>query len=149
MLYLMANEPVNYSGNNALFTLGTRIRRFRRRLPELLGTAIAAPQGGENLPLHGCYFAATGPSPDTVACAAGIIRGRVLENAAATRWAVRAIMQDLTYRRTALAVGLISGCAALLVWAYIGLGIGSLQWLGLATPAALIAAWNVTLLRIR
>ncbi len=149
MLYLMANEPVNYSGNNALFTLGTRIRRFRRRLPELLGTAIAAPQGGENIPLHGCYFAATGPSPDTVACAAGIIRGRVLENAAATRWAVRAINQDMTYRRTALAVGLIGGCAALLAWAYIGLGIGSLQWLSLATPAALIAAWIVTLLRMR
>jgi len=149
MLYLMANEPLNPSGNNALFTLGTRIRRFRRRLPELLGTAIAAPQGGENLPLHGCYFAATGPGPDTVACAAGVIRGRVLENAAPTRWAVRAIDQDLTYRRLALTVGLIGGCAALAVWAYIGLGIGSLQWLGLATPTALTAAWIVTLLRIR
>jgi len=149
MLYLMANEPVNHPGNNALFTLGSHIRRFRRRLPELLGTAIAAPQGGENIPLYGCYFAATGPSPDTVACAAGIIRGRVLDDAAPTRWAVRAIEQDLAYRRAALAVGSIGGCAALLVWAYIVLGIRSLPWLGLAMPAALVAAWIVTLLRTR
>jgi type VI protein secretion system component VasK len=149
MLYLMANEPLNQSGNNALFTLGTRIRRLRRRLPELVGTAMAAPQGGENLPLYGCYFAATGSTPDTVACAAGIIRGRVLENAAPTRWAVHAIDQDMSYRRAALAVGLVGGCAALAVWAYIGLGISSLQWLGLAVPTALIAVWIVTLLRFR
>ena len=135
MLHLMATEPVNYSGNSALFTLGTHIRRFRRRLPELLGTAMAAPQGGENIPLHGCYFAATGSSTDTAACAAGIIRGRVLDNTAATRWSVRAIDQDLAYRRSALAVGLIGGSTALLVWAYIALGIGSLGWLGLAMPA--------------
>ncbi len=149
MLYLMANDPMNHTGNNALFTLGTRIRRFRRRLPELLGTAMAAPERGESLPLHGCYFAATGPSPETVACAGGIIRGRVLENASATHWAARAIVQDRKYRRVAIAVGLVAGCAALLVWAYVDLGIGSLQWLGLAMPAALITIWIVTLLRIR
>jgi hypothetical protein len=149
MLHLMATDPVNHSGNNSLFTLGSHIRRFRRRLPELLGTAIAAPHGGENIPLHGCYFAATGPSPDTMACSAGIIRGRVLDNAAATHWAVRAIDQDLAYRRAALAVGSIGGGAALLVWAYIVLGIGSLPWLGLAAPVALVAAWIATLLRMR
>ena len=65
ILHLMANDPTNHKGNNALFTFGSHIRRFRRRLPELLATAIAAPGGGENIPLHGCYFAATGPSPDT------------------------------------------------------------------------------------
>ena len=149
MLYLMTNEPVDHRGNNALFTLGTDIRRFRRRLPELLAAAVAVPQGGESISLNGCYFAATGPSPDTVACAAGIIRGRVLDDAAVTRWTVRAIEQDRVYRRSALAVGLIGGFAALLVWAYIILGIGSLHWLGLAMPVALVAAWVATLLRMR
>ena len=71
MLYLMANEPLGYTGNDALFSLGTRIRRFRRRLPELVGTAIAAPEAGESLPMHGCYFAATGTSPESMACAGG------------------------------------------------------------------------------
>ncbi len=131
-----------------LFALGSQIRRFRRRLPELIGTAIAAPEGGENIPLCGCYFAATGPSPDAAACVAGIIRGRLLDNAAATRWASRAIDQDLAYRRAALTVGTIGGAAALAVWAYIVLGIGSLHWLGLALPAALVAGWVVTLLRL-
>jgi IcmF-related N-terminal domain len=149
MLYLMANEPVNQGGNNALFTFGSHIRRFRRRLPDLLGTAIAAPAGGEKIPLHGCYFAGTGPTPETMACAAGIIRGRVLDNAAATRWAARAIDQDQAYRRAALAVGLVGGSTALLVWAYIALGIGSLGWLGLAMPAALVAGWIITLLKVR
>jgi len=149
MLYLMANEPVNHAGNNTLFTLGSHIRGFRRRLPELVGTAIAAPKEGENIPLYGCYFAATGPSPDTVACAAGMVRGRVLDDAAPTRWSVRAIDQDRIYRRAALAVALVGGSAALLVWAYIILGIGSLHWLGLAIPAALVAAWIVTLFRVR
>ncbi len=149
MLYLMAGEPISYTGNNALFSLGTRIRRFRRRLPELVGTAIATPEGGESLPLHGCYFAATGPGLETMACAGGIVRGRVLENAAATHWAARAIIQDQAYRRMALAVGLAGGCAALLVWAYIILGIGSLRWFGLVTPAALIAMWIITVLRMR
>jgi hypothetical protein len=148
MLYLMASEPLSYAGNNALFSLGTRIRRFRRRLPELLGTAIAAPEGGENLPLHGCYFAATGASPEAMACAGGIVRGRVLENAATSHWTARAIAQDQTYRRIALAVSLVGGCAALLLWAYIDLGIGSVGWLGLLTPAALIAMWIATLVRI-
>jgi hypothetical protein len=148
MLHLMANEPINDAGNNALYTLATQIRRFRRQLPELLETAITAPAGGEKIPLHGCYFAATGPTPDTIACAAGIIRGRVLDNPAATRWAARAIEQDSAYRRAATVVGLIGGSAALLVWIYIGVGIGSLNLLGLAMPAALVTAWIVTLLRV-
>jgi hypothetical protein len=149
MLDLMAHEPLDHRGNNALFTLSTHIRRFRRRLPELLGTAFAAPQGGEIPPLRGCYFTATGPGPDTWACAVGIIRGRVLGDPAAARWTRRAIDQDRAYRRMAWAVGLIGGSAALLVWAYIGLGLRSLPWLSVATPAALVLAWILTLLRAR
>jgi hypothetical protein len=149
MLHLMANDPVSHAGNNALFTLGSHIRRFRRRLPELLGTAIATPAGGENVPLHGCYFAATGPTPDTMACAGGVIRGRVLDNTTPTRWTARAIDQDLAYRRAAVKVGVIGGCVALLAWAYIGFGIGSLPWLALAMPVALLAGWIATLLQIR
>ena len=149
MLHLMANEPINDVGNNALYTLATQIRRFRRQLPELLETAIAAPAGGERIPLHGCYFAATGPTHDTIACAAGIVRGRVLDNAAATRWAARAIEEDRAYRQAATVVGLIGGSAALLVWAYICVGIGSLNLLGLAVPAALVTAWIVMLMRVR
>ncbi len=149
MLYLMAQSPLNHSGNNALFLLGGRIRGFRRRLPELIGTITAAPQGGENIPLYGCYFAATGHEPGTAACAGGIVRGRLLENSAATRWAARALEDDLAYRRAAVAVGLTGGIGAILVWAYIALAIGSLSWLGLAVPAGLVGAWIVTLLQVR
>ncbi len=149
MFHLMANEPVNQAGNNALYTLSIHIRRFRRQLPELLDTAIAAPAGGEKIPLQGCYFAATGPAHDTIACAAGIVRGRLLDNPAPTRWAARAIEQDRAYRRAAAMLGLIGGSAALSVWAYIGVGIGSLNLFGLAMPAALAAAWIVILWRVR
>jgi len=149
MLYLMAREPIEHNGNNALFTFASHVRAFRRRLPELLGLSIAAPPGGENISLNGCYFAATGPTPESAACAAGIIRGRVLDDAAPTRWAAPALDRDRDYRRAALAVGLIGGCAALLVWSYIDLGIQSIPALGLAMPAVLAAAWIVTLLRVR
>jgi type VI protein secretion system component VasK len=149
MLYLMAKEPLDHDGNNALYTFGSHLRAFRRRVPELLGTAFAALPGGENLSLNGCYLAATGPSPETVACAAGIIRGRVLEDTASRCWAAPALDRDRTYRQAALAVGLIGGGAALLVWAFIDLGIRSIPWLGLAMPAVLAAAWIVALLRFR
>jgi hypothetical protein len=149
MLYLMAKDPIDQSGNNALFTFGSHVRAWRRRLPELVGTAIPAPPGGEDIALCGCYFAATGPSPETAACAAGIIRGRVLDDAAPTTWAAAARDQDRAYRQSALAVGSIGGVAALLVWTYIVLGIRSIPWLGLAMPVVLAAAWVVTLLRAR
>jgi IcmF-related N-terminal domain len=149
MLDLMANEPLDLRGNNALFTLGTHIRRFRRRLPELLGATFAAPQGAEIPPLCGCYFAATGPDPETRACAVGIIRGRVLGDPAPTQWTRGAIERDRADRRMAWTVGLIGGSAALLVWAYIVFGLRSLHWIGWAAPAALALAWVIALLRVR
>jgi hypothetical protein len=149
MLHLMAKEPLDHARNNALFTLDSQIRHFRRRLPELLGAAFATPHGGELRPLHGCYFAATGPSPDTSACAVGFIRGRVLDDPAASRWTQRAIEHDRAYRRMAWTVGLVGASAALLVWAYIGLGLRSLHWVDVATPAALVSVWIVALLRLR
>ena len=149
MLYLMANEPVDHRGNNALFTLGSHYPPLPPPTARIARGGDRSPARRENIPLNGCYFAATGPSPDTVACAAGIIRGRVLDDAAATRW-------DCAGDRTRPRLPPVGPGGRLdrRVRRAPGLGLHHRRYrlpalVGLAMPVALVAAWVATLLRMR
>jgi type VI secretion system protein ImpL len=148
-LSLMSDDLLNQGGNNRLFSLDLEFRRYRKRFRALLEAALTTPRDSEPVLFRGCYFAATGSTPDQQAFLVGLLRGvraRIFAEHLATEWTGEALADDRRYQRLALVVGLGAGAMTLLAWLYIIVVTQNpWWWLGLG---AVVLTWIVALVRL-
>ena len=141
MINLIADDPLAQAGNSDLYGLGRWFRRSERSLLAVVETLSDIGDGDDPVDLLGCYFAATGPGPDSRAYAAGVVRGRVVGDPNSARWSRRALDADHRHRRLALILGAVGTSAALAAWVCILWGLGSLGLVGWALFLAVVLAW--------
>jgi type VI secretion system protein ImpL len=150
-LNLMVLEIDRKDGNNRLMDMLATFRSDQAPLVNLIDSALTTHLQDEPVLFRGCYFVACGPDPEKRAFAAGLLRkpdGRLLTDAPLTHWARGAGRLDRSYRRIALALGLITAAVALPIWYFgiirrlepLGTTATAIGWAGLGTLAAIWAA---------
>jgi type VI protein secretion system component VasK len=148
-LNLMSGDMLNQAGNSLLFCLDHEVRRGHNRFRAILESAFSTHRGADPIRFRGCYFTATGASPNLQAFSAGLLRGprgRVVADHRATEWTQQAEDDDRYYLRLALGVGLGGGSLTLLAWVYIIIVTQNPWWW--VGPIAAIVAWIVSGIRI-
>ncbi len=147
-LNLIAADLLDTRSNGRLFLLTDAVRRRRRRWRNIMEAAFSTHREAQTVPLRGCYGVAYGDRPDRQAFASGLIRGarsRIVADSITTDWAEEAFDDDQTYRRAALAVGVVGGLLSLLAWAYILGNHNPFWWLAFL---AVLVAWIVVIVRM-
>jgi hypothetical protein len=114
---------LNRPGNGKLFSLLCKMRsRLRTRLRAVLwgGFGCEGEQAQDAILLSGCYFAATGESPERQAFVRGAVE-KLVQQEEELQWTEQALIEDQRYRRAAQFCMIINGAlvlALILLMAY-------------------------------
>lgn len=137
-LELMAERPEDPEGNFRLHALGTWLGRVRKRLLGVL-EALANPDEDDPIALAGCYFVADGEDPDSWACAAPTMQGRVVGDPDSARWSRSTHEADQARRRQVATLSASGFVVLACFWLLTLWGVGTpgpVTWLTLSATAA-------------
>jgi type VI protein secretion system component VasK len=143
-------EPLlDQVGNNQIFSFDHEFRQLRPKLRSVLENSFPYHPDLEPVLFQGCYFLATGDSPQERAFAAGLIRDReqgIFSDQRYAAWSNDARISDGYYRRWAIAIGLMGASLCALIWLYLLRQADVSGWWGIV-PIALIFLCGYAILR--
>jgi hypothetical protein len=147
VLDLLVADLFDYRSNAELVRFDHEFRRRRRRLAEILESALSAYQReDETVLFRGGYFTAISDEPGARAFAPGLFHGLrppILPERREAAWTDGAIREDKRYWWAAVGMGLAAGLTAGLVWWRTILLWN--PWLGSAGLLTLTVIWAIVL----